>query len=409
MTHLDVLSVQGKPIFNDAITSWEYHTHTPYASTTYNNMDEIRLPIHQQDVYTLPSESFLYVEGTLLEKANTVGINYKLVNNAVAFLFEEARYEIGGVEVDRVKNLGVTSSIKNYLTLDTNDKTLQNAGWDETSGTISVNSTTGTFVFCYPLKFLQPVFDDYNKIILNVKQELVLLRTSNDKNSVVLPTGKTDFLLELKKVQWKIPYIRVDEVTRVKLLNMVDSDRPIQIPFRRWELHEYPAFPETDKQVWTVKTSSQLETARYVIVAFQTDKKGVLTANASRFNRDVDTASHPSVRNIRLYLNSVYFPYDHNHGDTSLFYNMYSRFKSSYHCNMDAIPLLNLTDFKNYAPLHVIDCSKQNETLKTGTVDVRLEVETTGNVPKGTTAYCLIVYDAIVEYSPLTALVRKLL
>ena len=60
-----------------------------------------------------------------------------------------------------------------------------------------------------------------------------------------------------------------------------------------------------------------------------------------------------------------------------------------------------------YAPLCVIDCSKQNDNLKTGSVDVRLEIETTDNIPAQTAAYCLLIFDNVIQYSPLYGNVIK--
>ena len=73
----------------------------------------------------------------------------------------------------------------------------------------------------------------------------------------------------------------------------------------------------------------------------------------------------------------------------------------------EAEPLLSKTEFLNYAPLVVIDCLKQNELLKTGPVDVRLEFESQENFPAETTAYCLIMHDRVVDYSPLSGDVIK--
>ena len=84
---------------------------------------------------------------------------------------------------------------------------------------------------------------------------------------------------------------------------------------------------------------------------------------------------------------------------------MYSRFQTAYY-GKEAEPLLSKTEFLNYAPL-VIDCSKQNEHLKTGPVDVRLEFESQENFLAETTAYCLILHDRIVDYSPLSGDVNK--
>ncbi|XP_011635287.1 neurofilament heavy polypeptide-like [Pogonomyrmex barbatus] len=55
----------------------------------------------------------------------------------------------------------------------------------------------------------------------------------------------------------------------------------------------------------------------------------------------------------------------------------------------------------------IIDCSRQNESVKNATVDVRLEFETKENVPMNTTAYCLIVHDRMVQYNPLTNVNRR--
>ena len=59
----NILNV-GEGVYSDnSITNFEYHTHQPYAATTLNNNDEIRIPIQTQDLYTFPGQSFLYVEG----------------------------------------------------------------------------------------------------------------------------------------------------------------------------------------------------------------------------------------------------------------------------------------------------------------------------------------------------------
>lgn len=79
------------------------------------NNDIIRIPVQQQDVFTLPSERFLYIEGKLTEKGDNVtdGLKVNMINNAMMFVFEEIRYEIVGVEVDRLKNVGITFTMKN--------------------------------------------------------------------------------------------------------------------------------------------------------------------------------------------------------------------------------------------------------------------------------------------------------
>ena len=67
-----------------------------------------------------------------------------------------------------------------------------------------------------------------------------------------------------------------------------------------------------------------------------------------------------------------------------------------------------MSDFERFGPLVVIDCSRQNESIKSATVDVRIEFDCKENVPHNTTAYCLIIHDRVIEYNPLTNVVRRI-
>lgn len=90
--------------YSNLITGTEYHTHKPYASNTFNNNYEIRIPVNQQDTITAPFESYIYVRGKLSgKKADGTNATCKLVNYTIAFLFDSIRYEIATIEVDRTK------------------------------------------------------------------------------------------------------------------------------------------------------------------------------------------------------------------------------------------------------------------------------------------------------------------
>jgi len=158
--------------------------------------------------------------------------------------------------------------------------------------------------------------------------------------------------------------------------------------------------------VWTVKTSNQLEKPRYVILAFQTNRKNLNTANASRFD-------HCNIVNVKLYLNSQCYPYNNLNIDITknqyaMLYDMFANYQNSYY-GKDSEPILTKNQYINHMPLIVIDCSKQNESLKSAPVDVRLEFETRENIPAKTTAYCLILHDRIVQYNPISGDVKKLI
>ena len=53
---MDILDISDEPVFDERIVKYEMHTYNPYADTTLAHSDEIRIPIQQQDLYTLPCE-----------------------------------------------------------------------------------------------------------------------------------------------------------------------------------------------------------------------------------------------------------------------------------------------------------------------------------------------------------------
>ena len=98
---------------------------------------------------------------------------------------------------------------------------------------------------------------------------------------------------------------------------------------------------------------------------------------------------------------------DVNHNQFAMLYDMYAIFQNSYY-GKDSEPMLKKSQYLTYAPLIVTDCSKQNESLKSASVDIRLEFEAMKNFPQGTSAYCLILHDRIIQYSPISGDVKKL-
>ncbi|XP_039299559.1 uncharacterized protein LOC120355277 [Nilaparvata lugens] len=276
---------------------------------------------------------------------------------------------------------------------------MENSGYlhDSTNGfkPFSVNETD-TNILNVPLRYLLGFAEDYRRIMLNVKQELVLRRAANNIDCL-----NTKGKIDIKRLEWRIPYIEVSDEAKLSLLKMVRDDTPIQMSFRHWELYEYPSVPSRTKHSWNVKTASHMENPRYIVVALQTARRGVATKNASHFDKC-------KVKDVRVYLNTRYFPYETIDGDDSRMYNMYTQFNGTYnHGDTRAgIPLLPKSALQKL-PLFVFDCSRQTETLKTGSVDIRVDFEASENIPESTRAYCLMIYDVIKEYRPLTGTVHS--
>jgi len=86
---------------------------------------------------------------------------------------------------NRSRNVGITSTIKNFVSLTTSKNiTLENAGWD---GTVHLFRTPPSedFNFCVQLNTFLGFCEDYKRIVINARHELILIRTRNDNNCVV--------------------------------------------------------------------------------------------------------------------------------------------------------------------------------------------------------------------------------
>ncbi|XP_070515862.1 uncharacterized protein [Cardiocondyla obscurior] len=248
----DILNIRDEPVFDDRIVKIETHAYNPFANTTFEHSDEIRIPIQQQDLYTLPHESFLYVKGKLTKGKVVAGADVILGDNCIAFMFDEIRYELDGVEIDRNRNVGITSTLKNYATVSSNRSViLRNAGW--LGPTINAN---GYFNFCVPLNMLLGFCEDFRRVVINARHELILIRARNDNNCL------------------------------------------------------FPLLQLTTKHSWAIKTATQLEKPRYVVFALRTGRKNIMSEDNSRFD-------DCKLTNVKLYLNSECYPNDYTTSSTT--------------------------------------------------------------------------------------------
>jgi len=107
---------------------------------------------------------------------------------------DEIRYELNGVKIDRNRNVGITSTFKNYVTVSSDRSViLRNAGWD------AQTTASGYFNFCVPLYVL---LGFYKRVVINACHELILIRARNDNNCLTRDPV-IELTLELFKVQWQ--------------------------------------------------------------------------------------------------------------------------------------------------------------------------------------------------------------
>ncbi|KAJ8915679.1 hypothetical protein NQ315_000612 [Exocentrus adspersus] len=289
---------------DESIEKVEWRTYYPYVKSFRNN-DTIEITINQSDVFDTMYDGLLLISGKV---TGTGDGNVALVNNAGAFMFSTITYEMNAKEIESVREPGLVSTVRGYVCYTTDDsKHLGVARWNFPNN-LSLNKTDGRFNFLIPLKHLFNIFNDY-RVVTCGKQSIRLTRSNNDNNCVelkekTLPNGDqsvTTVSVNIENVELKVKRIYPSNDIRLKLLKVIRGDTPIVIP-NSMEFHMKPSLPEgSTRDVWHIKTSSSIESPRYVIVCFQTDSLEKLTGNATFFD-------NINITNIRLTLNGESFP-----------------------------------------------------------------------------------------------------
>lgn len=404
----DILQVKRPTRHQDDIVGLQYHTYAPY-STAFNNNDEIRITIQSQDLYVQPSESYLLIEFTV-GRANGVAIpaaSAFAVKYFIAHMFSEMRYELNGFEIDRCKSPGITSLLKTVAACKEEDYQMLKLFDLNAENTIAA----GNINMILPLRFVFGFCDDFKKIVLNSKHELILVRHRSNLNMYreTAAVAPLDLQFTVNKIVWKVPHVELSDEARLTMLQTLSRNETLPIAFRSWDLYELPVVPQTTRHTWAVKTTNKVNQPRFVIVAFQTNRNNMAgDVNASVFD-------NCNISNMKLYLNNERFPYDDfnldfDHWQYHELYMSLMRIQQSYYNGtggtnphteiFDFVALQNNTFF-------AFDCTRTNETVKPGMVDVRIEIESRANIPANTSAYCLIIHDNIIKYSPFSSLVHR--
>ncbi|KYM85817.1 hypothetical protein ALC53_04402 [Atta colombica] len=202
--------------------------------------------------------------------SNTYG-EAVISERTVAFIFDEIRYELNGVEIDCNRNVS-TQKLCNSVIRQKRDSAKCRLDAQTTA--------TGYFNVCVPLYVLLGFCENYKRVVINARHELILIRARND-NNYLMRDPATEPTLELFKVQWRMPHV-----------------------------------------LWSERN------------------KQVMSEDVSRFD-------DCKLTNAKLYM-----------------YDLYARFCKGYYAYEYLEPNLTFTTFLRNGPFVIIDCFRQNESVK---------------------------------------------
>ena len=239
------------PIPSDnSIDRYEDVEYEPVAGINLNaSGQDIRLYIETQDIFTHPSESFLILEGRLIEADNNSYGNNDLIsltNNGIMHLFKCIQYDLSGKEIESLVHPGQATTMLGLLKYpddfskskglnqlwykDTSTTAEEaNTGWNIRRSYIIINSNPkGSFSFKIPLKHIFGFCEDYDKVVYGLKHNLTLTR--NDDNDAIFKNDGNDAAgnpyadgkFILSKISWFKPHVMPADKDKMKLYKIIE-------------------------------------------------------------------------------------------------------------------------------------------------------------------------------------------
>ena len=312
-----------------------------------------------------------------------------------------------------------------------------------------------TFGCIVPLSHIFNFCQDYNKVIYGMQHRLSLQRRSDSyalycsqfgsQNYVqsgdpylsnIMGQGTNNYTINLTKLRWAMPTITPSEEQRLRLGKIITDRTECNVPFlnKRFEAPN-TVIAGQSSFTWKLQLSGGYEKPRFIAVAFQAvtrsvtvaavaavaagqgsiyPRPGVVASNgyppvaavaanttsqpgSQSYNDSVFDA--PDVYNAYVLLNGKRYPYADVQSsivnDTQekwlRFYKDFRNYYSGKNCDDTAMDKIQFQQ----NPIFVFDVSKQEEKLKTGTVDVTLYFQFNTNPPVNYNAYAVVYFDAL--------------
>ena len=411
----DILQIHENYTIDDSLKSYEDFAYQPISGTQLNSAGEITIRIENQDAYFHPHKSWLQIEGQLTKDTAAVygdGDVVTLINNGLMFLFENARYELSGKEIESVYHPGHATTI---LGLAKYPRERLNQCWSRDTGTGTASLTTndgfkdrhtfiirnsdpkGSFRFAIGLDHIFGFCEDYDKIMYGFVHSLTLVR-AGDNNAIFRNAAAGAGKVTISSIKWMMPRVIVNDQENLRLYKTIESKETIDVGFRMRQLTNVQ-LPETKNFTWRLGIRSAPEKPRYIMIAFQTDRENNQEKNVAAFD-------HCTLTNLYVLLNNIRYPaidfnasFEKNHYDN--LYKHLADFTEKYY-GLDPLAVqcsgVNPINFKNLYPVFIVDVSKQSERLKQGVVDISVEMFFKDNVAGSTTAHALLLSDRLLKF-----------
>ena len=437
--HDEMLDISEPHHYDESISAMDYYEYTPQTQANNNTSGhQISMIINNQDIYSLPSKSYISIKGQLRRLGNNnafaAGDEITLINNAMMYLFSSIRYELSNTTIETINCPGQTTSMIGYLSYpddfskstgltccwskDTNvtadsakfavsaaapgagyipgDNPAYNEGFAIRKGHLFSSNPLGCFEFHIPLTHVFG-FAEYKKVIYGMKHTLTLTRGSDNAAIYRDPTA-VDGKVDITHISWHMPQIQMTPEYLAGMRKLIEQKITLPLAFRA-RTTEQTILNQIQNPTWRLSVTGGVEKPRWIIIGFQTEKMDTQQQNPAVFN-------NLNLKNAYITLNSERYPKNEimanfSKNEYMRLFNMFDDFKRDYH-GIDSLvggTQVNVPAYKSLFPLIVFDVRRQNETLKTGVMDIQVKFEFNEAVPANTTAYSVMISDRFYKLS----------
>ena len=438
-THDDCLDINEPYIYDESIQSLQYFEFTPQTFANCNTVGHpIKIHINAQDVYTLPSKSYINIKGQLRRDDNNnpyaAADEVALINNAMMYLFTEVKYDLDNTNIEKLSSLGQITSLFGYLSQPDDFST--SAGlkycWNKDANThacsaefaVSVGAPgagyvatrrgeynvgfaarksllfssdpRGHFSFIIPLTHIFG-FAEYRKVIHGQKHTLTLTRGS-DTQAIYRANGVDNGQIDITSITWQMPQVQLSPEYSAGMRLLIEQKVTIPISFRARSCEQI-TLTQTQSYTWRLSVTGGVEKPRYIIIAFQTDTSDDQEQNPAVFDNLNLTNAYVTLNSERFPTSDIITNFARN--DYVKLYDMFDSFKKDYY-GIDSLvggTQVNFPAFKTLFPILVFDVRRQNEKLRTGVTYIQVKLFFGANVPANTNAYRCIISDRLFKMS----------
>jgi hypothetical protein len=415
-----ILDLTQKVEEDTKIKSLEPFPFLPITGTQYNTPSIIRIDIENQDEFFYPHDSWLQIEGQILQNndAPYADQDVAITNNGLMYLFSNIKYLLTGNDIESLNHCGQATTMLGMGKYSRNfsqgpglaqgwlpDTTIlanaDNHGFTKRKEYVLSSNPRGHFSIPIYLAHFSGFAEDFDKIVYGMRHSLQLTRKATDADAIfranagahAAAAGK----IVLSKIVWWMPRVLPSDVETYRLYKQIENKIEVSCAFRMRQCASIN-ISNISNYTWNLGVRTSPEKPRYIIVGLQSGKANDQTQNAALFD-------HCQVENMKVRLNSTEYPSTDINANFGLnnyagFYVNMLNFIRQYNGVEQIVSSTSVDakEFKDLFPLFFFDVSKQSERLNQGVVDVSVLINFAANTPQNTYAYALVISDRYIKF-----------